>query len=204
LVLYLFPALPLLALLAAEGLTVVLNSAPRVKAAAALALVVATLLGWQQVRVRFGERDRRSYSLLPPLREVEMARIQELAVLKRVGPIVQPLLGEDDTLYGAPVLVTALALSLDRRVSGEMADLAPRWIQLGLVTRQSVIERIEADRVKVLVTPSGSMDKDPVFREYLSRCFGPPTSFSRATEGEGTGIPRVNLYVRLDAQCAPP
>ncbi len=198
LVLYLFPAMPLLALLAGHGLVAVLRPGPGRWAL----VVVAALLGggWFLAQARYEARDHRGYAFVPMLRQVEMSRLQRLVVAERVVAALEPVLHEGDTLFGAPPLVTAVAGAMHHRVAGDLADLAPRWLQLGLVSRKTVIETIEADRVRAFVVDHGVYEHDPVFTEYLSRCYGPPRFFEREA-GDGAGVPRVSVYLHLEGPC---
>jgi hypothetical protein len=68
------------------------------------------------------------------------------------------------------------------------------------VSRASIIEAIEADHVRVFVAQASSFERDPGFREYLGRCYGPPQVIERAT-GDGWGIPRVNVFLHVDGEC---
>jgi len=209
LILYAFPAVPLVSLLAGDGLVRLVRWArsgvawPRRGLVVAAALTIALAMSWHVARQRYRERDHRVYSPFPYVRQVQMSRLQRLTVTSRVAELVTPRLREGDTLSGYPTLASAVALELNRRLAGELADLAPRWMQLGLVSRESVIERIEADHVRVFVAQAGSLEANPTFKGYLARCYEPPQVIER-TRGEGGGIPRVNVFVHVDGECGTP
>ncbi|MFO8070227.1 MAG: hypothetical protein R6V85_00010 [Polyangia bacterium] len=88
-----------------------------------------------------------------------------------------------------------MALESGRRVSAELADFAPRWLEQGQVSRESLIARIEADRVALFVTPNWFWTKDPGFSAYLERCYRQPVVFPRK---QGSGIPRMLVFEHVD------
>lgn len=215
LVLYLFPAVPLVALLGGDGVVrLVAWAGSRGEGvgrawwggwvgrglALAAACVGVVLLGWYGATSRYERRDRREYAVVAPLRQVQMARSQRLSMVPRLVELIGPMLREGDTLFGYPLLASAVALALDRRLAGEWADLAPRWLAMGLVSRKEVIEGIEADHVRVFLAQLGVFERDPVFREYLTRCYLAPSVIERAV-GDGGGLPRVVVYRHIDGRC---
>jgi hypothetical protein len=80
-----------------------------------------------------------------------------------------------------------------RRIAGELADLAPRWIRMGLVERHEIVNTIESDKVGVFITPKLFFLNDRFFRSYLARCYQKPQRFPRAT-GQGHGIPDIYVF----------
>jgi hypothetical protein len=205
LVLYLFPALPLLALLAGDGLVRLARALGALPspgrwwsaAGAAVALAALGLAGFAGSRARYQERDHELYPLLPHLRYVAMARLQRLVVAEAIGRKIGPAMTAEETIFGHPTISAGVALQTGRRISGEQADLAPRWIQQGTVSRKEVVQKAEEDHIRYFVTPRGFFELDPYFKEYLSRCFEPPEVFPRR-RGDGRGIPAIDLYRRRD------
>jgi hypothetical protein len=205
LVLYLFPALPLIALLAGDGAVRVaraVRSGPSraLGAAIALAIAASSAAGLWASRERYQQRDAHPYPALPHARHIAMARLQKLAIVEAIARVVEAESSPEETVFGFPTLVAQIALAANRRVAGELADLAPRWIQLGTVTRQSVVGAIEADRIRFFITPRWFYFKDPYFKTYLSRCYDPPRVFPRP-QGDGGGIPDVLVYRRREDAC---
>lgn len=205
LVLYLFPAHALLALLAGDGALRLVRglraaATRRAALAASLGVLVLSIWGFRSARERYELRDAAHYSVVPQVRLAAMAHLQRLSVAETLARVVEPGSTPEETVFGFPTLAAQVAVSAHRRVAGELADLAPRWIQLGLVTRQSVVKALEADHVRFFVTPRWFYFNDPYFKSYLAKCFEPPRVFPRAI-GEGGGIPDVLLYRHLDGAC---
>ncbi len=205
LVLYLFPAHALIALLAADGALRLVRGlrAAATRSAAfgvSLAVLALSVLGFWAARGRYERRDAHPYSVIPQVRLAAMSHLQRLSVAETIARVVEADSTPEETLFGFPTLVTQVAVSAHRRVAGELADLAPRWIQLGSVTRQSVVRAIEADHVRFLVTPRWFYFNDPYFKSYLAHCFGSPRVFPR-TSGEGGAIPDILLYRHRDGAC---
>lgn len=200
LALYLFPAVPFLALLAGDGLATWLTATSKKVRWSGVLVVAALVAGWTVAKSAYERRDHESYSWFPGLRALQLARLQRLVVADQVVDVLRPMMREGETVFGAPPLASQVALGLQRRFSGELADLAPRWLAMGLVSRREVIERIEADRVRALVEQAGAFDRDPTFKAYLQHCYGQPLVLDRVS-GEGRGIPRVNVYLHLDTPC---
>jgi hypothetical protein len=209
LILYAFPAVPLVALLAGDGVVSagrwVFRGADvprRGRRGLLLAAVLASpfFLGWPAARQRYQARDGEQYALIPMVRQAQMARLQRLTAVDQVLELVRPMLRDGDTVFGYPTLASVVALGSGRRISGELVDLAPRWISLGLVSRKSIIESVEADGVRVFVAQAGAFELDSGFRQYLTRCYRPPQVIPRAT-GEGRGIPRINVFEHIDGPC---
>jgi hypothetical protein len=199
LILYVFPALPLLALLAGDGLVRAARwslQAPRRPVRwllAALALLCLTLGGFALARGRYQRRDHTGYPLLPQLRQLAMARLQRLSVAGAIAGTISPQLLPGQTLFGYATIVTAVAVDAGRRISGEEADLAPRWIQQGSVTRREILDAVEADHPGFFITPHSFYEQDPFFRDYLARCYEPPQRFPRV-KGDGSGIPEIDVF----------
>jgi hypothetical protein len=216
LILYLYPAVPLAALLAGAGLdaglraaAAALREARQHKGRAALALVLpaalvaAWTLGAALSRDRYQQRDHEVYPLLPHARHVAMARLQKLDVATAIADVVRRELKPGETIFGYPTIASAVALRAGCRISGELADLAPRWLAQGTVSRREVMLALEADKIRFFVTPRSFFEQDRFFRDYLEHCFAAPRRFLR-TGGDGRGVPNLDLFERrADVNCAP-
>ncbi len=205
LVLYLFPALPLLALLAGDGAARIARAIARgpsraLAAGAALAVLAASVGGPWAAWARYERRDSHGYPALPHARHLAMAHLQKLSVAEPIARLVKSESGPTETVFGFPTIAAEVAREAHRRVAGELADLAPRWLQLGTVTRKSVVSAIEADGVRFFVTPRWFYFRDPYFKSYLAKCYEAPRVFPR-TRADGAGIPDLLVYRHLDGAC---
>ena len=203
LILYFAAAFPLVALIAGVGLVRGIRLMGRPLAALALiALALTTTVAWGGAAQRYRLRDNEpTYPLLPHLRSLAMDHVQHLTIAKRIADIVALTSEPNETLFGHPTIVAQVATNANRRVSGELADLAPRWIEMKQITPESIVEQIETDRVRYFVTPHWYYVKDPFFRAYLQRCYGPAQRFPRLAGGEGHGIPELLLLRHRDGSC---
>jgi hypothetical protein len=203
-VLYLQPAMPLLACLAGSGAVrlgaAALREARELKRGstdgrlvilAVLAIVSAVATGWAFSSEAYGRRDGRSYSFLPHRRFAEMAAMTSPTVASKVADQVRHELPAGGTIFGHPTIVDLVALETGAKVSAELADLAPRWINNGTVSRAEVVARIEADQVEHFITPAWFYLRDPFFADYLRRCYDQPTTYPRE---HGSGIPRILVF----------
>jgi hypothetical protein len=163
----------------------------RVPSAVAVCILAATVAGWAASSAMYGARDQREYSVLPHLRHVEMAALQRPIVAERIAKHARDRVGPGGTIFGHATIVDLVALKAGRRVSAGFADFAPRWLALGLLSRESLIERIEADNVELFVTPNWFWTKDREFSGYLNRCYLQPVVFEREP---GSGIPRILVF----------
>jgi hypothetical protein len=127
---------------------------------------------------------------LPHILHGQVSRFLRLDLARQVAGD----LPKDGTIFGDPTFVSTVALDSGRRVSGELADLNPIWIQAGMIKREEVVSRIERDGVEAVITPAWFLVQDPFFSAYLARCYGAPKIYSPAEGGDGEGIPDVLVF----------
>lgn len=201
LALYLYPAVPPLALLAGLGLArLSLRWDPdgqyeeRRGLAIPLALVVVggTLCAWSAVSERYGSRDERGYPLLPWLRAQSMARVAEPRI---VGEIAARLEEAEDgkPIFGYPTLSGLVALESGRSIAADRVDFAPRWFEQGTLDRATLMREVEDAGVGWFVSPNMFFLRDSFFEGWLRACFEEPEVFQRLP---GSGIPRIFLFER--------
>jgi hypothetical protein len=143
--------------------------------------------------------DQRHYSFLPHVLHGQVTRFLRLDIARQVAGD----LPKGGTIFGDPTIVSAVALDTGKRVSGELADLNPIWIQAGMIKREEVVSRIERDGVEAVITPPWFLVQDPYFSAYLDRCYEPPKIYQPAEGGDGEGIPDILVFhhVHGNAQC---
>jgi hypothetical protein len=211
LVLYLFPALPLIVLLASDGLVravrwACLSADNKRKATSQMlvgglslgaALLAVTLGAWGLTNDRYERRDKLSYPYIPHMRSIAMKKIQRLKVVDAIEKALVGQVSTEQTVFGYPPIAATVALRISRRIAAEQADLAPRWIQMGLVDWRDVINAIEQDHIRVFVTMKRVYMNEPSFRNYLFRCYDKPQRFP-STIGDGSGVPDIYLFRHRD------
>ena len=206
--LYVVVVTPLLALLAGFGLDAALGrwfpsrpSPTRARAASrpmamAMAVLVALVVGgWTAARSHRESLDERHYSFWPHVLHGQISLFHRLDIAHRIASDVA--LPKSGTLFGDPTIVSAVALESGRRVSGELADLNPSWIEAGAISREEVVSRIEHDAVAALITPPWFLVQDPYFRSYLAACYEQPKVFPPPETGPGEGLPEVLLFPHI-------
>jgi hypothetical protein len=163
--------------------------------AAAAALLALTFGGWAEARSYREGLDGRHYSFWPHVFHGQLSRLHRLdAVLRE---ITESILPKNGTIFGDPIIVSALALHSGLRVSGELADLNPGWIEAGTVERENVVSRIERDGVAVVVTPPWGLAQDTYFKSYLLACYQKPKPFFPRENGPGEGVPLLLVFAHI-------
>ncbi len=195
--LYVGPAIPILALAAGLGAWRLAHGlrkqepgslVPRLAATTLLATAAAVIAGWAGAQARLEKRDKRDdYSLLPYRTHARMSRVSEPVVTQRISADLAAQ--GHGTLFGHATIVDLVALQTGARISADLADIAPRWFEMGTLSRQSVVEQVEADGVTHFITPNWYYPKDPYFKVYLQRCYAAPQVYPREN-----GIPRMLVY----------
>ena len=176
----------------------------QVMVAGAVAVVALTAGGWSAARSHRESLDERHYSFWPQVLHGQVSLFHRLDVARRVAR--DSILPKEGTIFGDSMIVSAVALASGRRVSGELADLNPSWIEAGVVGREEVVSRIERDRVVAVITPPWFLVQDPYFRSYILACYQKPTVFSPPESGPGQGLPEILVFphIRSTSPCQVP
>ena len=136
--------------------------------------------------------DGRSYSFWPQILHGEVARSYQLDAA--VQGISGSLLPRQGTIFGDATIVSAVALHSGRRVSAELADLNPNWLEAGAVSPEDVVTRIENDGVAAVITPPFGLVQNEYFKSYLFACYDKPKPFfrRRAAQAKDCLLPRLH------------
>jgi hypothetical protein len=160
--------------------------------AGAVAVVAVTAGGWAAASSRRAEVDGRPYSFWPQVLHSQASRAQSLGpALQGIGASMLPKQG---TIFGDPTIVSALALQSGLRVSAELADLNPNWLDAGAIRPEDVVSRIEADGVAAVVSPPFGLVQNPYFKSYLFACYEKPKPFFPPESGPGEGLPFLLVF----------
>ena len=136
--------------------------------------------------------DERQYSYLPQVLHGELSTFQRLDVAQLIAK--NSMLPKDGTIFGDPTIVSAVALHSGMRVSGELVDLNPSWIEAGVIRREDIVSRIERDGVSAIITPPWFLVQDPYFRSYLIACYEKPMAFPPPEGAPGEGLPVILVF----------
>jgi hypothetical protein len=160
-----------------------------------VAVVVLTAGGWAAARSHREALDERHYSFWPHVLHGQVARTQELDPARWVGS--DSVLPKEGTIFGDPTIASFLALQSGLRVSAELADLNPSWVEAGTVKGEEIVSRIERDGVAAVITPPFGLVQDPYFKSYLLGCYGQPQPFFPPESGPGEGLPFILVFTHL-------
>jgi hypothetical protein len=211
--LYIVVIAPVLTLLAAMGYDAAVawwrqrSHMPRTQArraselmlTGAVTLVAVTAAGWAAARAHREGLDERQYSFWPHVRHGQVSRSQSLDPAVRA--IADSMLPKTGTIFGDPTIVTAVALHSGLRVSGELADLNPTWLDAGTVKPEDVVSRIESDGVSAVISPPFGLVQNPTFKKYLLTCYEKPKPFLAPESGPGSGLPFFMVFTHKLAPC---
>lgn len=199
--LYVVVIAPLLTLLAAMGFDAALvrwRRGSRLLFSGVVAVVALTAAGWAAARSHREDLDGRHYSFWPHVLHGQVSRSQQLDPTRWVGnESVLPPKEERGTIFGDPTIVSFLALESGLRVSGELADLNPSWVEAGAVKGEEIVNRIERDGVAAVITPVFGLIQDPYFKSYLMACYEKPRPFFPPESGPGEGLPFILAFTHL-------
>jgi hypothetical protein len=215
--LYMVVIFPLVALLAGMGFdamgtwwhqhwkpAAVRSGRTSVSLVCGMAIVALTAGGWSAARSHREALDGRQYSFWPHVLHVQLARFHEMQ-LSVQWAAAHTLLPKGETIFGDSIVVSLLALQTGLRVSGELADLNPSWVEAGAVRADDVVSRIEADHVGAVISPPFGLLQDAYFKSYLLTCYQRPSLFSPPERGPGAGLPSILFFRRTasDSPCLP-
>jgi hypothetical protein len=190
-----------LTLLAAMGFEAALarwlriRRSPRVAFSGVVAVVALTAAGWAAACSHREHLDERQYSFWPHVLHGQVARAQELDPNRWVG--AASVLPREGTIFGDPTIVSFLALESGLRVSSELADLNPSWVEGGTVKAADIISRVEHDAVAAVITPPFGLIQDPDFKSYLLTCYEKPRPIFPPESGPGEGLPFILAFTHV-------
>ena len=161
-------------------------------------VLALTAGGWSVARSHREGLDERHYSFWPHVLHGQVARAQQLDPARWVGSeSVLPPQAATGTIFGDPTIVSFLALQSGLRVSGELADLNPSWVEAGTVKGEEIVSRIERDGVAAVITPPFGLLQDPFFKSYALACYEKPRPFFPPESGPGEGLPFILAFTHL-------
>ena len=210
--LYVVVIAPLLALLAGMGFDAAITRwrkpgrssqarplhASRRVLAGTVAVVTLTIGGWWAASSQREGLDGREYSFWPHRLHAQVTRTLELDPV--VQEISESLLPTNGTIFGDPTIVSALALRSGLRVSAELADLNPNWLEAGAIKSEDVVSRIESDGVAAVIGPPFGLVQNPYFKSYLFACYEKPKPFFPPESGPGEALPFLLVFTHAQGR----
>jgi hypothetical protein len=198
--LYIVVIAPVLALLAGMGFDAALARwrparHSRLVFSGVAVVVAMTAGGWAAACSHREHLDERQYSFWPHLLHGQVARAQELDPARWLGG--ESVLPKRGTIFGDPTIASFLGLHSGLRVSGELADLNPSWVEGGTVKAEDIVSRVEHDGVAAVITPPFGLIQDPYFKSYLKACYDQPRPIPPPENGPGEGLPFILAFTRI-------
>jgi hypothetical protein len=197
--LYVVVIAPLLALVAAMGFDAAVArwrpGRSRLLWSGGVVVVALTAGGWAAARSHREALDERQYSFWPHVLHGQVSRTQQLDPVRWVGS--DSVLPKQGTIFGDPTIASFLALHSGLRVSGELADVNPSWLEAGTVKGEEIVSRIERDGVAAVITPPFGLAQDPSFKSYLLACYAKPQPFFPPESGPGERLPFILVFTHL-------
>lgn len=202
LMLYLVPALPLIAIASALLLRQVAEfdlSKARAIGATVTALSL-TVAGWAWAASRSSRYDNlreQTYAIDPWRRNIQATESQAMPWVENVARAMKRTMKPEESLFGEIAMVAPVALAGGLRISADRADFVTRWLARGQVSREALIADIEAHHVRYFITPRMYYAQDPLFLHYLEGCFRDYKVQQRAPAMRpGFGIPDIVILER--------
>ena len=106
-----------------------------------------------------------------------------------------------ETIFGDSIIANLVALKTGRRVAANLADLDPVWFQIGALSREDIVDKIEADHVTYFVIGNWHNATDTYFKDYLMHCYHPPKEFPQLPY---SAVPAMFVFRHRDKRpCLP-
>ena len=226
--LYVFPVIPLLALIAGRGAVHLSqwrfsedsktgkkkkrSRKKPVKDAAVpsvvvvllwVGIVVLSLIGFKSASMNVGQRHFARYSFWPHFRFMAQRQTHRPLVASQIAAYIGPKtdLNTQETIWGDFLIVSLVAMKTDRRVAANLADFDPVWLQTGIFTREGIVDKIEKDHVSYLIFGNWHNTGNDYLTKYIKHCYDPPKEFPRLSNSR---VPRLYVFRhRADRPCLP-
>ena len=166
--------------------------------AGTLSVVALTAGGWAAASSYRERLDGRRYSFWPQVLHAQVSRTQQLDPL--LDGLGESMLPQRGTIFGDPTVATVVALRKGFRISGELADLNPGWLDAGTIKPEEVVSRIEADGVAAVINPPFGLVQNPYLKSYLLTCYEKPKPLFPPASGPGEALPFLLVFTRIQGK----
>ncbi len=166
-------------------------------------LVIFSLIGLKSASAVMGERDLVNYSFEPHFRLLAQRQLYAPLVASYLAEYIGPKTDSNarETLFGDAIITSLVALKTGRRVAANLADMDPVWLQIGVLSREEIAQKIEKDYATYLIFGNWKLAADNDFKGYIINCYHPPREFPRLPNST---IPRLFVFRHRDQRpCRP-
>jgi hypothetical protein len=126
-----------------------------------------------------GQRQFIRYSFWPHFRQLAQRQHATPRVASQIAEDIGPKTDRNaqETIFGDSIITSLVALKTGRRVAANLVDIDPVWFQLGILSRENIVNKIEKDFVTYVIFGNWYNATDNYFKNYLINCYDPPKEF---------------------------
>jgi hypothetical protein len=127
----------------------------------------------------YGQRYFIRYSFWPHFRLLTQRQYATPLVASQIAAYIGPKTDRNarETVWGDAIIASLVGLKTGRRVAANLADIDPVWFQLGILSREDMVKKIEKDFVTYVIIGNWNNATDKYFINYMINCFEPPKEF---------------------------
>jgi hypothetical protein len=166
-------------------------------------IIIFSLIGFRSASMVAGQGHSQRYSFWPHFRLMAQRQNTRPEVASQMAEYIGQKTDRNaqETIFGDTTIASLVALKTGRRVAANLADLDPVWFQTGALSREEVVDNIEKDHVTYVIIGNWHNATDTFFKDYLMHCYHPPKEFPQRSQGV---IPPLYVFRHLDKRPCPP
>lgn len=142
-------------------------------------ILIFSLIGFRSASMFAGQGHFQRYSFWPHFRLLAQRQYKTPHVASQIAEYIGQKTDRNaqETIFGDSIIAGLVALKTGRRVAANLADLDPVWFQTGALAREDIVDKIEADHVTYFIIGNWHNAADTYFKNYLMHCYHPPKEF---------------------------
>ena len=166
-------------------------------------IVILSLVGFKSTSMLVGQGHLQRYSFWPHFRLLAQRQYMTPHVASQIARYIGPKTDRNahETIFGDSVIASLVALKTGRRMAANLADIDPVWFQLGILSREDILNKIEKDFVTYVIFGNWYNASDNFFKNYMINCYEPPKEFPKLPNSK---IPALFVFRHRDNRpCVP-
>ena len=142
-------------------------------------ILIFSLIGFRSASMFAGQGHFQRYSYWPHFRLLAQRQYTTPHVASQIAEYIGQKTDRNaqETIFGDSMIASLVALKTGRRVAANLADLDPVWLQIGALAREDIVDKIEADHATYFIIGNWHNAADTYFKDYLMHCYHPPKEF---------------------------
>jgi hypothetical protein len=142
-------------------------------------VIIFSLIGFKSASMLYGQRSFIRYSFWPHFRLLTERQYRRPLVASQISEDLGPKTDRNtrETIFGDAIIASLVGLKTGRRVAANLADIDPVWFQLGILSREDIVKKIEKDFVTYVIIGNWHNATDIYFKNYMIKCYEPPKEF---------------------------